>query len=208
MTDELTQWFNCLAVSFVTMFLCRLRALNVDICHGSLLIIEKAGSNKHLTAIDPHSWVGSPKHRDIDLSIADYEGHEYLPVIHDRVISPDSWIVRPPLKESDVIRVIRDFRGLPKGRYLLYYHRARREFAFSDLEGGAEATCSPPTKTLLSGYSDPDLLAKSILHLHLFASENRESLAGFSQREAWGRLSGWRVSAADELRSILPSSFQ
>jgi hypothetical protein len=196
--------FNCLAVSFVTVYLCRLRSLEVDVCRGSLLFIEKGGANKHVTLIDPHVWVGSPKYRDIDLSIANYEGHEFLPVLHDKVVGDESWNVRPTTDEAMFRRVFRDFRGLPKDRYLLYLHRGRRIFRFDDLNGGASATCSPPTQDLLKSFPDPGLLAKAILHMHRLAEGTRQRLGAQSQSAAWTELDHWQIDAISELRAAMP----
>lgn len=197
--------FNCLAVSFVTVYLCRLRSLEVDVCHGSLLFIEKGGANKHVTLIDPHAWVGSPKYRDIDLSIANYEGHKFLPVLHDKVVGVDSWNVRPIMDEAKFQQVFREFRGLPKDRYLLYLHRGRRVFHFDDLSAGAPATCSPPTQDLLKCFPDSALLAKGILHLHRLAEGTRERLGVQSQSESWAELDCWQIDAISELKAAMPA---
>ena len=199
--------FNCQAISFATVYLCRLRSLNVDVCEGSLLFIEKGGLNKHVTVIHPHAWVGSPKDRDIDLSIADYEGHRFLPVLHDQVVGGDSWCVRPTLDETKFRQVLRDFRSLPKDRYLLYLHRQRRVFNFDDLAGGGPATSSPPTRALLSRFPDSGLLAKGILHLHLVANGDRPRLGILSRVDAWANLDQWQVDAVAALKAAMPSSF-
>lgn len=204
---KLDAGFNCFAVAFVTMFLCRLRELAVDICYGSLLLGEKTGPSKHLTVIDPHVWVGSPKHRIIDLSIADYEGHEFLAVLHDRVISPNRWLVRTTLKDSEFARVRDEFLRLPEDRYMLYHIKKQRMFVFSDVKLGAKTMCSPPTNALLNDYADLDLLAKSILHLHLFLQKQRGSLTGYSQTEAWEKLHKWKIVAHERLESLVPKSF-
>ena len=196
--------FNCQAVSFVTAYLCRLRSMEVDVCEGSLLFIEKGGANKHVTVIDPHAWVGSPKHRDIDLSIANYEGHKFLPVLHDKVVGDESWNVRPTTSEVTFQQVLRDFRELPKNRYLLYFHRGRRVFQFADVVAGGVATCSPPTRELLERFPDPGLLAKGILHLHRLAEGSRQRLETQPQIEAWANLDRWQIDAVSELRAAMP----
>lgn len=199
--------FNCMAVSFAVVHLCRLRGLEVDQCFGDLMFLEKAGANRHLSVISPHAWVGAPKHHDIDLSIADYESHAFLPVIHDQVAGPLTWHVKPTTDEQWFRETVRNFRGLPGDRYLLYLHKQRGIYRFDDLKAGAPATSSPPTQKLLGAYPDKELLAKGILHLHLLAQGQRASLTEHSREQAWGMLNDWQVQAICELAALLPKTF-
>src|SRR5207247_4101278 len=58
--------FNCYAKAFVVMYLCRLRGMAVDVCLGDLFIMQKGIPEKYAAVVEPHAWVGSPKHRVID----------------------------------------------------------------------------------------------------------------------------------------------
>src|SRR5437879_5572884 len=158
--DGKADWgFNCYAKAFVVMYLCRLRGMQVDVCLGELFIMQKAVPEKYAIFINPHAWVGSPKERVIDLSLADVGGNSFLPVFHDRVGVSNGWIVGTTLKKDNYEKVTRDFRDLPNDSYMLYFLKQNRLFVFDDICNGVDATNSPPTKKLGKIYGDNNVLA-------------------------------------------------
>jgi hypothetical protein len=205
-TGKADYGFNCYAKSFVVMYLCRLQGMAVDVCLGELFIMQKSIQNKYFAVVEPHAWVGSPKHRVIDLSIVDFEDHHFLPVYKDEVVGDNDWNVATTLKEAFFQEIRQNFRSLPGNSYMLYYLRKNRLFVFEDLVLGGKAANSPPTTALTSQYAENNVFAKAILHLHLFLEENRTSLRSMSRREAWDSLGNWRVEAVDELRKAMPHS--
>jgi len=195
--------WNCFAKAFVTMYLCRFRGMEVDVCDGKLLIGQKNVSSPHLTTIEPHAWVGSPQIGVIDLSIHDFEGRNFLPIFQDNAIDISDWVVGTTLKESEFLRISDEFCNLRKDSYMLYFLERNRLFEFEDLFSGSRAVNSPVTTKLLEKFNDDSLLAKGILHLYKFLEGKQNAIALVNRIEAWESLNKWDVDAFSELSLLL-----